>query len=99
MRTGRKPKNQQTRAGIAKTWHRFGPVLPIQVGAALDLADLAAMRNQTRTERAGNDFCIERNKIGRRRIEFYRSILAGIVRHLLQVYQRPSIRVKAQAWR
>ena len=59
----RKTKNQQARVGISKTRDGFGPVVPFQVSAALDFTYLAAMRNQSRTERARNDFVIERTKI------------------------------------
>src|SRR6476661_5383069 len=82
----REAKNQQARVGISKTGHGFGPVVPVKVSAAFDLAHFAAMRNQSRAERARNDFFIERTKIGSRGNEC--CALAGTARHLLKVYQR-----------
>src|SRR6478672_9293274 len=64
MGPGCQAKNQQPRVGISKARHRFCPVVPIKVSAALDLTHLAAMRNQSRTERTCNDFVIKRSEIG-----------------------------------
>ncbi len=52
-------ENQQPGVGIAESRNRFGPVIPVHVGAPLLLPDLAAVSDQPVTTRAGDDFLVE----------------------------------------
>src|SRR5262249_856148 len=55
----REPQNQQACLRVAPSRNRLSPVVPIEVGTALFLADLATVRDQPRTARASNDFLIQ----------------------------------------
>ena len=59
VRSGRQPDEQQPRAGIAKSRHRLGPIIPIAIGAALHASHFGAIGNQPRAAHAGDDFAIQ----------------------------------------
>src|SRR5215813_4541203 len=59
VRSRSQRQNQQARLGIAPSWNRFGPVLPVEIGTTLLARDLAAMRDQPRTSCASDDLSIQ----------------------------------------
>src|SRR6266536_4473686 len=58
MSSRSQPKHDDASVGITEAWHRFAPVLPLAVSAALFDGDLLAIGNQARTASTGNDFSV-----------------------------------------
>ena len=64
MRSGCEPYHQELRLFIAKRGHRTAPVIAFPVGAALDLRNLAAVRNQPGALFTGDDVLLQNTQIG-----------------------------------
>src|SRR4051812_21676180 len=59
VRARSEAENENLSVDVAETWDGLGPVFPIEVGATLDGANLAAMFDEPRTLRASGDVAIE----------------------------------------
>ena len=56
---GSQTKNEQSRFGIAESGNRFGPIVPVEVGAAFDVSDLLAVFDKSCTASAGGDLVVQ----------------------------------------
>ena len=59
MRAGREADNQQASGRVAETGYRLAPIFLSPIGAPLYPSRFLAMRNQARTEAAGDNLPIE----------------------------------------
>ena len=56
---GGEAKNEQSRLGIAESGNGFGPIIPVEVGAAFDVSDLLAVFDESCTASASSDLVVE----------------------------------------
>src|SRR3954464_4319546 len=63
VRTGREAEDQHLSIDVAETRHGLGPVFPIEIGATLNGANLAAMIDEPGTLRASGDVAIENGEL------------------------------------
>src|SRR3954466_14457605 len=63
VRARSEAENENLSVDVAKAGHGLGPVFPIEVGATLDGANLAAMIDEPGTLRASGDVAIENGEL------------------------------------